>query len=329
MTTEMSLGDRKGPRISRRGLLKAIGGAAGVGLIGGAEYGSYSLLSDSIHITRRNGDGTSLSVFHPGIQSEIDTATAQLDTEISRHGPSLLVGPRGAGHYSLDRHVEETVVAVQKELIRDRRIATVAFHGLSLGGRTILDAANELQRLGTFDAREARSTLTLVDAPVVMSDTAFDTASMLAEYHVGFASNTIQSGLRMLGYNYFDDDPESEPLGPDVDIDAWMAGQAAANDIPLSLLAGQARMLRDKKSLTAEDMRAQSSVVFLGSKLDQIVHHETTIPQWRAATESADVPFREFSIPGVPHCSPASFPAAYKIGLHKAYAQHKEVLLAT
>jgi|GEM_PF-3410390 len=325
MTTDMLPGDGERPRISRRGLLKAIGGAAGVGLIGG-DYGSYPFLSDSIHTTRRNGDGTTLSVFHPGILSDIDDATAQLDPEISQHGPSLLVGPRGAGRYSLDRLVGETVVAVQKELVRNRRIATVAFHGLSLGGRTILDAANELQRLGTFNAREARSTLTLVDAPVFMSDTALDKASLLAEYHVGFASNTIQSGLRTLGFNYFDDDPESEPLGPDVDIDAWIAGQAAANDIPLSLLAGQARMLRDKKSLTAEDLRAQSSVVFLGSELDEIVHHETAIPQWRAATESAGVPFREFSIPDVPHCSPASFPTAYSSGLRKAYTQHESVL---
>lgn len=313
--------------VTSRGILK-LATAAGAGvLIGDAVSNRVGYAGYINEMTPGSRNATTMNVLHPGLFSMADLqADALQDHGFQLGTPTIAVGPAmDSRHYSADDHVQITVEEVAQAAEAYPKLSRVALNGISMGGRTALDSANELARLGVPDRHEFSMSLTVLDAPTTWKDINLpaiahpSVVSVLARYPAGRVVDTVR---RTLGFNWLNVDEAKDAFGEGADIMLWEIMQQSGNEMATSLVLDQLRSLAVRKPLTPEEFANIISVVFIGSENDTLINHDSAQAGWIAACEDGGALYADLTVDDATHSSLANFLPAYQQAFRHAELMH-------
>ncbi len=302
--------------------------AAGAGiLIGDAVSNRAGYAGYSIETKPGSRNATTMNVLHPGLFSLAGLQADALENRGFQLGtPTVAVGPTiDSRHYSADDHVQITVEEVAEAVQAYPRLSRVALNGISMGGRTALDTANELARLGVPDRREFSMSLTVLDAPTTWKDINLPAiahprvVSVLARYPAGRVVDTVR---RALGFYWLNEDEETDDFGEGADMSLWETMQQSGNEMATSLVLDQLRSLATREPLSPEEFACLKSVVFLGSENDTLIDHDSAKFEWIRGAVPGGALYGEATVPEATHSALANFLPAYQAVFRAAEETH-------
>ncbi len=302
---------------------------AGVGvLIGDAVSNKLGQPGYDIEEVTGSRQADVLNVLHPGIFSVARLQTLALESRgFSPASHILDVGPSpDSKHYDADTHVEITVDAVERLARKYPALTRVALNGISMGGPTMLDTANELARVGAPERYEFGMSLTLLDSPAVWGDVNVPPildkrlVAMAARYPAGRVINAARRGV---GFDWLNEDATKDVFGEGADMELWKTMQSTGNQMATSLVLDQLHSIASRKPLSVGDFAALRSVVFVGSENDELINHDSAKAQWSLSAD-AGAAYGETTVPGAPHGALANFKSDYQAAFRRADAFHED-----